>query len=336
MTDATLPAARPRKVLTDIGPIAWEHPADRAALQALRSVPGFDEVVKRIVGFFGERGIRLLFQANAVRVGPTQFPRVHNLFTEVVTTLDWPERPEVYITQTPFVNAGAYGMERPFIVINSAALKMLDDEELRTLLGHELGHIMSGHALYHTVLVIILFFGFQNLPFLAGLLLLPVQLALLEWYRKSELSSDRAGLLASQDPRASMRMFLKFAGGGEVTDTDLDAFLVQAKEYQETAGAMNTIYKILNTLPQSHPFATLRAAELQQWVRGGDYDRILRDEYAKRGPDMKDRPLGPDLEAAGSHYAKEAQAVVKDVVDTAKRAADAFAKAFREATNKPK
>jgi len=57
MTDATLPAARPRKILTQIAPVSWEHPADRAALQTLRSIPGFDEVVKKIVGFFGERGI---------------------------------------------------------------------------------------------------------------------------------------------------------------------------------------------------------------------------------------------------------------------------------------
>src|SRR5881392_1557379 len=103
MTDATgLPAARPRKILTQIAPVTWEHPADRAALQTLRSVPGFDEVVKKIVGFFGERGIRLLFQANAVRVGPTQFPRVQAAYDDVIATLDWSPRPELFITQSPF------------------------------------------------------------------------------------------------------------------------------------------------------------------------------------------------------------------------------------------
>ena len=128
-----LPAARPRRILTQIAAVAWEHPADRAALQTLRAVPGFDEVVKKVVGFLGERGIRLLFQANAVRVGPTQFPRMNALYADVLTTLDWPERPELFVSQTPFVNAGAYGMERPFIVINSGALKLLDDDEMRTL-----------------------------------------------------------------------------------------------------------------------------------------------------------------------------------------------------------
>src|SRR5437899_2585371 len=271
MTDATLPAARPRKILTQIAPVSWEHPADRAALQTLRSVPGFDEVVKKIVGFFGERGIRLLFQANAVRVGPTQFPKLHQLYTDVLTTMDWPDRPELFVSQTPFVNAGAFGVERPFIVINSGTLKLLDDEEMRTLLGHELGHIMSGHALYHTILVIIVFVSANMLPFLA-----------------------------------------------------------QAKEYEESGGAVDRIFKILNTLDQSHPFNTLRAAELQRWIEAGVYDSILRGEYTRRGPDAENRPIDKDIDEASAHYMKEAKAVVNDVVDTAKRAAQAFTDAFKK------
>src|SRR5881275_546786 len=241
MTESTLPAARPRRVLTQIAPVSWEHPADRAALQTLRSVPGFDEVVKKIVGFFGERGIRLLFQANAVRVGPTQFPKLHQLYTDVLTTMDWPDRPELFVSQTPFVNAGAFGMDRPFIVINSGTLRLLDDDEVRNVLGHELGHVMSGHALYHTILVLILNVSLGALPFLAGIAILPIQLALLEWFRKSELSSDRAGLLACQDATASLRVNLKFAGGGDMSQMDLNAFLAQASEYAAGGGARDFV-----------------------------------------------------------------------------------------------
>jgi len=331
MTDATgLPAARPRKILTQIAPVTWEHPADRAALQTLRSVPGFDEVVKKIVGFFGERGIRLLFQANAVRVGPTQVPRLNGLYTDVLTSLDWPERPELFVSQTPFVNAGAYGMDHPFIVINSGALKLLDDDEMRTLLGHELGHVMSGHALYHTILVLILFVGLNFLPFLAGLVLAPIEFALLEWFRKSELSSDRAGLLATQDPNAAMRMYLKMAGGGDMKQMDLNEFLIQAKEYEETGGALDRIFQILNTLDRSHPFNTLRAAELQRWIEAGPYERILNGEYIRRGKDADERPIDKDIDEARDHYMKEAKAVVNDVVDSAKRAAQAFTDAFKK------
>ena len=325
-----LPAKRPRTILKEIAAVSWEHSADRAALQALRSVPGFDEVVKKIYGFVGERGVRLLFQADAVRVGPTQFPRLNALYTDVLTSLDWADRPELFVSQTPFVNAGAFGMDKPFIVINSGALKLLDDDEMRSLLGHELGHVLSGHALYRTILILILNVSFASLPLLAGIALLPIRIALLEWYRKSELSSYRAGLLACQDATASLRLFLKMAGGGDMAQMDLNAFLVQAREYEEGGGALDRIFQILNTLDRTHPFNTLRAAELQRWIEAGNYDRILRGEYTRRGPEAERRPLDRDMDEAREHYTKEAKAIVNDVVDTARRAAQAFADAFKK------
>jgi Zn-dependent protease with chaperone function len=335
MTDATgTPESSGRVVLTQIAPDAWEHPADRAALNALRQVPGFDEAVKRILGFFGERGIRLLFQANAVRCGPNQFPKLHGLLVEACATMDWPDQPDLYVTQTPLVNAGAVGFEHPFIVLNSGAVSLLDDDELRVLVGHELGHIVSGHATYRTITILLLELGFQNLPFLAGIALLPIKLALLEWYRKSELSSDRAGLLVGQDRAAALRVFLKLAGGGKMDQMNLDTFLEQAKEYEQGGGPLDVIYKILNTLGASHPFNTLRAAELQRWIDEGTYGRILGGEYTRRGDVREQRSYSDDVADAASHYAKEAREVASDVVDAAKRAASAFASAFKEPRQK--
>jgi len=336
MTDATgnLPSRRPRTVLTGISPRAWEHPADRAALNAMRAIPGFDDVVRKIYGFFGERGVRLLFQANAVRVGPSQFPKVNRAFDDVCATMDWSPRPELFVSQSPFVNAGAFGMDRPFIVINSSTLSLLDDEELHVLLGHELGHVMSGHSLYRTIMVIILTFGLRNLPFLAGIALLPIQFALLEWYRKSELSSDRAGLLAGQDPIAGMRMFLKMAGGGKMEEMDLNAFMVQAKEYETGGDAADMIAKVINTLGMTHPFHTLRAAEVQRWVEGGDYDRILRGEYPKRGSSDEQRPLSEDFSEASKYYADQMKDAVDSVSEVARKAREAFSSAFTKGSSK--
>src|SRR2546428_14073573 len=126
MTESALPAARPRKILTQIAPVTWEHPADRAALQSLRSVPGFDEVVKTVYGFIGEPGVRLIFQADAGRVGPTQVPPLNQLYTDVRTPMDWAERPELFLSQPPFANAGAFGLDRPFIRGHSGPLALLD------------------------------------------------------------------------------------------------------------------------------------------------------------------------------------------------------------------
>ena len=332
----SVPAPRNRVTLAQIAAVSWEHPADRAALQSMRAVPGFDEVVRKVIGILGgERGIRLLFQGNAVRTTPKQFPRAHNLLIEVTSTFDWPKLPEMYVSQTPVFNAGAYGVDDPFIVLHSAAVELLDEEELRALIAHEMGHVMSGHALYHTIAAILFMVSLSALPFLAGIALLPIKLAVLEWSRKSELSSDRAGLLGSQNPMAAQQLFMKMAGAYrgalESGEMDLNEFITQANEYATSHEGLDIIYKILNTLGLTHPMNTVRAAELQKWMAAGDYERILRGEYTRRGKEAHDRPLKEDLGAARSYYTQEAKEVVGHVTDAAKRAAQAARDAFRKA-----
>jgi Zn-dependent protease with chaperone function len=332
----SLPAPRARRTFPEISAVSWEHPADRAALQALRAVPGVDEVIRKVLALLGgERGVRLLFQGNAVRIGPAQFPTLWHLHTEVCTTFDWPEVPELYVSQTPFFNAGAYGIDRPFIVIHSAAIELLDEDELRVLLAHELGHVMSGHALYRTIAAILALISLGALPTLAGLAVLPVRLAFLEWSRKSELSADRAGLLGGQDIVAAQRVDMKMAGGGRgegfAGQMNVDAFMQQAHEYASSGEGLDIVYKVLSTLALTHPMHTVRAAELQRWVGTGEYDRILRGEYVRRGAEQDKRPLGDDLAAAGSYYAGEARELATHVADAARRAADRAREAFRNA-----
>ena len=334
-----IPTTRPRRTFPEIGAVSWEHPADRAALQALRSVPGVDEVIRKVIALIGgERGIRLLFQGNAVRVGPEQFPRLWTLHVETCTTFDWPRVPELYVSQTPFFNAGAYGVDDPFIVLNSTALEILDDDEVRALLAHELGHVMSGHALYTTIAAILALISLGALPTLAALAVLPVRLAFLEWSRKSELSADRAGLLGCQEPVVAQRLEMKMAGGGRgeafAGQLNVDAFMVQANEYAYTNEGVDIVYKILNTLALSHPMHTVRAAELQRWMAAGEYDRIMRGDYTRRGTESRERPIRDDLSAAKTYYTSEAREIAREVAGAAKRAANAAAEAFKGAQKK--
>ncbi len=334
---SNLPAPRPRRTLPDIAPVTWEHPADRAALQALRAIPGVDEVIRKVLAILGgERGIRLLFQANAVRVGPSQFPRLWLMHLENCTTFGWDKIPEVYVTQTPIFNAGAYGIDDPFIVLHSAALEILDEDEIRTLLAHELGHVMSGHSLYRTIAAILALVSLGALPMLAGIALLPVKLAFLEWSRKSELSADRAGLLGCQDVMVAQRLDLKMAGGvrgGFFTNADLnlDAFMAQAHEYVTTNEGLDVVYKVLHTLGVTHPMHTVRAAEIQKWVAAGDYERILAGEYVRRGSPEDQRPLGEHWKDAKDYYSKEAKDFGQQVGDAVRSTASKAAEAFRNA-----
>jgi hypothetical protein len=91
------------------------------------------------------------------------------------------------------------------------------------------------------------------------------------------------------------------------------------------------VYKLLSTLALTHPMHTVRAAELQRWVGSGEYDRILRGEYVRRGTEAKDRLLRDDVAAAGSYYAGEARELAGQLADAAKRAADRAIEAFRNA-----
>jgi Zn-dependent protease with chaperone function len=320
--------ARAKRVLTRIGAESWEHPADRAALAALRRIPAFDEVLRKVFGFFGEKPIRLAFQANAVRVSEKQFPAIHARYQDVLTTMDAPEHYPLFVSQTPMVNAGAYGMEHPFIVLNSGAIRLLDEEELTFLMGHELGHVMSGHVLYRTMLMILLQLANLGYP-IVGIAARAVLVGLLEWYRKSELSSDRAGLLACQDPNVALRTSLRLAGGGRDDETDLNEFLAQADAYRESGDVADSVFKVLNLLGTTHPFHTLRAAELRDWVEAGEYDRILRGEYHRRGEPHV--PLLDDLRAAGESYREGAREFFDQVAEGARDAAERFRRTVADA-----
>ena len=316
---------RTKRILTDIAPHSWEHPADKAALQGLRRIPVFDEILKKIFGFFGEKPIRLAFQANAVKVSENQFGHIYGIYKECLKTLDAPEYP-LYMSQTPIVNAGAYGMDEPFIILNSGTVRLLEDDELAYVISHEIGHIMSDHVLYKTMTVILINLANMGFP-IVGLAARAVLVALLEWSRKSELSSDRAGLLGVQDPEIVMRTMLKMAGGGSTEETSLKEFIIQAEEYREGGDIADQVFKVLNLMFQTHPFYVLRVSELRAWIESGDYDRIIRGEYARRGE--PDPAYTDDLKEAASAYAEGAKDFLDTVADAAKRAGSDFMSGFK-------
>jgi peptidase M48-like protein len=160
-----------------------------------------------------------------------------------------------------------------------------------------------------------------------GLAARAVLMGLLEWQRKSELSSDRVGLLAVQHPEAALRSFLKLAGGGSPEDTNLNEFLIQADEYRKSGDIADIVFKVLNLLGTTHPFHVLRAAELRDWIEVGEYDRILRGEYRRRGDARA--PWFEDMAAAAQAYKDDAAHVKEQLGDAVRRVREAFAEGFR-------
>ena len=281
-----VPVPRTRTRLTDISSRAWEHPADRGALVALRQLKGFDLILRKLAGLWDERALRLVYVGSAIRVDERQFSQIHRALADAATSLDVRELPQVYVVSDPRRQAMALGVDTPFIVITSGLVDLLDDDELRFVVGHELGHILSGHALYTTMLVQLLRLS-NSLNWLSfgALGLRAILAALHEWARKAELSGDRAGLLACQDPAAALRVHMKLAGGGRLADLDVTAFTQQGEEYLRSPDLRDSLLKLLLLEARTHPFAVVRSAELRRWVDTGEYTAILQGLYTKRTED---------------------------------------------------
>jgi Zn-dependent protease with chaperone function len=302
--------------LEGISPRAYQHPADRAATAALQKVPYLDEVVRRLISLGYERALRAATLGAAVKIGQEQLPDVWVLHRECFNVLDIDQVPDLYLTQYPLANAATIGSKRPVVVLNSELVRILGDEGRRAVLAHEAGHVHSEHVVYQTALLILLRIGGSiRLPVLAGLPLMAVQLALLEWFRGAELSCDRAAAIVTRDPLAVCRALMVIAAGEAADQLNLDAFIAQAAEYDEGITGLDRLTRLFQDLRVTHPMPVRRVSELLAWVRSGEYDRIVGGEYIRRGDEPN---LRAEADAAQDHYST--------------RVADAFAQAGSSVT----
>jgi Zn-dependent protease with chaperone function len=285
-----------------ISPRAYEHPVDRGAMASLRAVPGFAQVLRVSHGFFAERGERLMALASAIKVGPRLYPELDELRVECARALDIDPAPELFVQLDPNVQASALGMDEPFLLFNTATVRSLDRDALRAVIGHEMGHVLSGHHVYSTMMVRLIRMQLSmSWSPVSALGLRAIVSALQEWHRKAELSADRAGLLCAQDPAAALRGHVLIAGGDPST-VDIGAFLRQAEEYTAGEDIRDSLLKLRNIETMTHPFAVVRAAQLQKWAASGEYRAILAGEYPRREDDVPHASWREDLKSAAKSY----------------------------------
>jgi Zn-dependent protease with chaperone function len=312
---------RKRVPLPEISSRAWEHPADKGALVALRRLRGFDTLIRKLSALFNERAVRLQFLGSAIRVDERQFPRLHTLLAEVAAALDAAEVPELFVAADPNPTATTIGMDKAFVVVSSGMVDLLDEEELRFVLGHEMGHVLSGHAVYQTMLQrLIRLSGVLNAIPVGGLGVRLITAALMEWSRKAELSADRAGLLATQDTAVAFRVHMKLASGGHLDDLDATSFFAQGAEYDATGDLRDSLVKLMLIEAQSHPFAVVRGMELRRWVDSGRYTRVLGGDYPRRSDD------------AGANVSDAAQEAARSYAETFGQSQDALTRLVRDAS----
>lgn len=293
--------------LKGISPKAYEHPADRAATAALKSIPRLDGVLRKIIEYGYERALRRGVLGASVRLGESQLPQVWQAHSRAYVTLDLDPTPELYLMQNPLANAMTIGAGSPIVVVNSELVQLLDVEQLRAVFAHEAGHVLSDHVMYRTALVVIL--RVTSLPGIP-LPLFPLKSALMEWFRAAELSCDRAAALVTRDPVVVCRTLMSIAAGAQASSLDLDVFMKQSEDYRERSSPFDRLSRLLVDLNLTHPMSVQRVHELMQWVRSGDYDRIVGGEYVTR-----DDPIEPRAHAgdAVAHYAERFKDSFKDL-----------------------
>jgi len=273
----------PHKKFTGLHKNDYIHPADAKALAALKAIPGVDSALKKLLAWTGESAIRVSFMASAVKVTDKQCPDLHEKLKIACKTLGV-DVPDMFVQQNPQVNAFTGGVEKPIIVLHSALIERLNDEETLAVIAHEVGHIHAEHVLYLTAARLIEFALNRSIAALlpgAEIVKLIVSMgiasALLAWARRAELSCDRAALLVTQDAHVIGRTMMKLAGGTFASKIDYELFLEQGREFKKNydSSRLDRFWADVMNSGLSHPFPIWRVAEILEWVDDGQYAELM-------------------------------------------------------------
>jgi Zn-dependent protease with chaperone function len=245
-----------------ITPKDFIHPEDEAARRNMEAIPGFATAVKTFLKFGMEQYFHGTNMASKIRLSEKQLPELYHKLPPVCLKLNIRE-PEFYLEMDPTPNAYTFGDSQIFLTVTSGLVEYLNDEELNAVIAHECGHIACRHVLYHTMAGLIK--SGADLFGILGMMTTPIQLGLLYWSRRSELSADRAAAAAIGSAQPVIEMMVRLSGGSKSTTGKVDI-----QEYAAQADAYDTLQesrwdKVLQTVAiawKSHPFAAVRVREI--------------------------------------------------------------------------
>lgn len=257
-----------------------------SALDALNKSATLETIIRKLNGWGFERLLRVQLTGSYLRASPDTFSDIYGLLQTACDTLDLPIVPDLYLGGSAELNAFTAGVEKPLIMVYSGAAGALTPEELLFVIGHEVGHIKSGHVLYYQIAEFLPVIGeiIGAATFgIGGLVSAPIELALLRWKRRSEFTADRAGLLACQDADVALRTLMKLSGlpSKYYNSINTEDFVRQGKEFEAMdADKLTLLAKWLSVMGATHPWTVMRAKQLLEWVDSGGYEQVLRAPQA--------------------------------------------------------
>jgi len=219
----------------------YAYGSDFVLRQKIKAIPGFYKLVKAILSSEVPRRKQVL-NLQSLKVGPSQFPDVYNMTVECARILGI-GIPSVFISNDQTLNAYTVATEddMPIVVINSGILERLTPAELKTVIGHECGHIHNNHTIFTYLANLIvnedngLIYSIPGVRSIFNLISLPLSLSLKAWSRAAEVTSDRAGIICGDDPLDSITAECKLIYGGAFNrEANVDAVLKQYDAIKST------------------------------------------------------------------------------------------------------
>lgn len=284
------------KRLTGLTPALFQHPSDRAILAKLEGVPVIPGLVGKLLDTLKEK-IEIDLLANSFHVTTETFPDLYAIYQRACATLCVDSPPPLYAQCSSSYNAYTMGVDKAFIVVNSSLASDFNEAELTYVLGHELGHVLSGHVKYQTLVYLITdgvvsLLGGRLMRIAANVTFGPL---LYLWSRRAEYTADRVGLLACQDINVAYRANLRMAGCPKqfVESLPQDVLLKQSEEYQErvSKSLLSNMFSGMNQIFSTHPRIIDRASELKSWIDEGWFEDIVEGSEDSR------RTLGGQVSA---------------------------------------
>lgn len=265
-----------------IRPENFIHPEDASARRQMEAIPGFSSALKTILRIGLEQFFHGTNMASKIRLGPNQLPEIYQRIKRPCVLLGI-EEPEFYLEMSPVPNAYTFGDTRTFLTITSALLHALESDEVDAVIAHECGHIVCRHVLYHTM-GRMLASGAGAIGVL-GSLSAPIQLGLLYWSRRSELSADRAAAAVFGSETPVVDTMIRLAGGSkQITgEVNVQAYADQADAYDtlQTESTWDKLLQTFATMNLTHPFPAVRVREILKWSKTEAFTAICSDLHDK-------------------------------------------------------
>jgi hypothetical protein len=225
---------------------------------------GLEAIIGHHEASGGTQSTREMILSECLRITPMLSPRLCGLLKEVQSELGFHQPLELFVQANPTINAfvlHSIHEEQPhMMILTSQLVERMSDDELRFVMGHEIGHVAYQH---YRISLLDAALGADE----KGQSKMPplLRLRLGSWFRLAELSADRVGFVAAKQrlgPTVSCFFKLTSGLGPEHLSFDISAFLDQLDEIKKL-----TRREILAWF--SHPATPIRVKALQMFRDSG-------------------------------------------------------------------